>query len=105
MFGLKPDVHYSFYMSEDKEIIKFKNFKISIQQHYGDNGYLKIYYWKRNEDDLFVLKKWITISLTLHSFYLLHIYPHLGKCHPNLRSKFYIGKPIEKTWKNKEEIK
>lgn len=53
----------------------------------------------------YVCKKHIRIPLSWSQFYIQFIYPHLGKCHPDLRSKWYIGKPIENTWdKEKENV-
>lgn len=43
----------------------------------------------------YVIKKHIRIPLSWSQFYIQFIYPHLGKCHPSLRSKWYIGKPME----------
>lgn len=43
----------------------------------------------------YVIKKYIRIPLSWSQFYIQFIYPHLGKCHPSLRSKWYIGKPKE----------
>lgn len=43
----------------------------------------------------YVVKKHIRIPLSWSQFYIQFIYPHLGKCHPSLRSKWYIGKPME----------
>jgi hypothetical protein len=39
-----------------------------------------------------IWKKEIHIPLCWNAFYIQFIYKHLGKCHPDLRSKFYIGK-------------
>lgn len=51
---------------------------------------------KDSEDSLFcTLKKHINIPLSWSQIYIRFIYRHLGKCHPDLRSKWYIGKPIE----------
>lgn len=48
------------------------------------------------KDDIgYVVKKHIRIPLSWSQFYIQFIYPHLGKCHPSLRSKWYIGKPME----------
>jgi hypothetical protein len=43
----------------------------------------------------YVIKKHIRIPLSWSQFYIQFIYPHLGKCHPSLRSKWYIGKLME----------
>lgn len=43
----------------------------------------------------YVIKKHIRIPLSWSQFYIQFIYRHLGKCHPSLRSKWYIGKPME----------
>lgn len=59
------------------------------------NKMLIINKWVKAEDDLYVLKKWIHIPLTLYCAYIIWIYPHLGICHKDLRSKYYIGKARE----------
>ena len=46
----------------------------------------------KDEDGMFIQKKNFTIPLSWSQFYILFIYRHLGKCHPSLRSKWYIGK-------------
>lgn len=101
MFGLKQHKLYGTYMSDSKKILKCKDWYITIQQYYGDCGTLNINFWRKDWDevDIFTLRRTVKISLTLHGFYIRYIYPHLGKCHPDLRSKFYIGKPIERFWK------
>jgi uncharacterized Zn finger protein (UPF0148 family) len=48
----------------------------------------------------YVIKKYIRIPLSWSQFYIQFIYPHLGKCHPSLRSKWYIGKPMENNKKD-----
>lgn len=99
---LKPHNQFGNIMSENKEIIKSKNWFIDIQEYYGDCRRLEIRFWVRNkEDNVFILKKNFRAYLTIYGLYIAFIYPHLGKCHPNLRSKIYIGKPVEKSW-NKE---
>lgn len=52
---------------------------------------------KDRPDDLgYTIYHTIRIPLSWSQFYIQFIYTHLGKCSPDLRSKFYIGKPIEK---------
>lgn len=109
MFGLKPDEQYNKYFSEAKRIFTSKNTRIDIRENYGSCHSLQFLIWKRTKDyeqNYFILKHSFNIYFTLYGYYIRFIYPHLGICHPNLRSKFYIGKPIEKTWKqnNREEI-
>lgn len=103
MFKLKK---YNLYntMSESKKILEGKTWFIDIQEHYGNFHILEFRLYRKEKDDLelYVSKHWLKLPLNFYSFYILYIYSHLGKCHPNLRSKFYIGKPIELTWKEKE---
>jgi uncharacterized Zn finger protein (UPF0148 family) len=51
---------------------------------------------KKDEEDFFVRQKHITIPLSWSCFYIHYLYRHLGKCHPDLRSKWYIGKAVER---------
>ena len=51
--------------------------------------------WIKQENNFYLLKNWIHIPYTPHSFYIKFIYPHLGICHKDLRSKWYIGKAKE----------
>lgn len=98
---LKPHNTYPETMSIRKKIFKGKKLNISIQEHY-DPHYLNITFWTKDKDiNLFVLKKWIHISLNLKAFYIAHIYPHLGKCHKDLRSRWYIGTPVEQKIKER----
>lgn len=100
MFKLKPHKYYPDYMSESKKILEFKNNFIDIQQYYGSCPNLAIGLWKKDKNTLnFILTRRLFIPLSWNSFYIKFIYRHTGKCHPDLRSKFYIGKPIEKSWK------
>jgi len=46
-------------------------------------------------DISYSVSKYFRIPLSWSQFYIQFIYPHLGKCHPSLRSKWYIGKPRE----------
>ena len=51
---------------------------------------------KKDNDGIgYICNKHIRIPLSWSQFYIQFIYPHLGKCHPSLRSKWYIGKPME----------
>lgn len=51
---------------------------------------------KEKEDDIgYIIKHFFTIPLSWSQFYTQFIYRHLGKCHPDLRSKWYIGKARE----------
>lgn len=52
---------------------------------------------KESKDDVgYIIKHFFTIPLSWSQFYIQFIYKHLGICHPDLRSKWYIGKAIEK---------
>ena len=83
-------------MSEPKINIKSKNWLIDIQEFYGKSHTFTIRLWRQYEDqDVYINKRSITLPLNFYAFYILYIYKHLGKCHPDLRSKFYIGKPVE----------
>ena len=50
--------------------------------------------WKKDEPEsgFCTMKKHITIPLSWSVLYYKYIYRHLGICHPELRSKWYIGK-------------
>ena len=51
---------------------------------------------KENEDSIcYTIKKFFTIPLSWSQFYIQFVYRHLGKCHPDFRSKWYIGKARE----------
>lgn len=102
MFKLKKHKLYN-NMSETKKILEGKNWFIDIQEYYGDVHLLEFRLYNKEKDDLglYVSKHWLKIPLNFHSFYITYIYRHLGKCNPDLRSNFYIGKPIELTWKEK----
>lgn len=87
---------------KDNEIfvnnINIKNYKIEINLECDDitKSYFRglqisIYIWKNR-----TLRKHVIIPLSWSSFYIHCIYKHLGICHPDLRSNFYIGKAIEK---------
>lgn len=84
-------------MSESKMLIKSKNWFIDIQEYYGDCHILEFRLWIKDKDSnlIFVNRRWIKLPLNWYAFYILYIYKHLGKCSPNIRSKFYIGKPRE----------
>ena len=68
-----------------------------ITKSYFKGLRLDINIWKKeNRDDISsTLHKHFTIPLSWSQFYIQFIYRHLGKCHPDLRSKWYIGKAIE----------
>lgn len=83
---------------------RFKRYSISFELECDDitRSYLKglrldVNIWrKRKLDDISsYLLKGFTIPLSWHQFYIQFIYRHLGKCHPDLRSKWYIGKAKE----------
>lgn len=88
--------------SESKIILKGKSWCIDYQKYYGKCYRLEIRFWKRTEDAVMLrLTRCLNIPLSFYSFYISYIYPHLGKCHPDLRSKYYIGKARKN---NKEEL-
>ena len=68
-----------------------------ITKSYFKGLRLDINIWKReNRGGISsTLHKHFTIPLSWSQFYIQFIYRHLGKCHPDLRSKWYIGKSIE----------
>lgn len=85
---------------------RFKRYSISFELECDDitKSYLKglrldINIWKKEkQDDLCrFLRKHFTIPLSWHQFYIQFIYCHLGKCHLDLRSKWYIGKAKERS--------
>lgn len=94
MFNLKPHKIYEKSMSEEKQIMKLANNIITVQEYYGKCNTLKINIWNK-KDEIYVLKFSKNIPLNLYAFYILYIYKHLGICHKDLRSKFYIGKARE----------
>lgn len=104
MFGLKPHPLYKNEMSNEITIFQTSSYKVNMQEFFNRFKCLKIYIWKLDKDfddtTIYTLKHSISIPLSFYSFYIKFIYPHLGKCHPDLRSKFYIGKPIEKIRKD-----
>lgn len=82
----------------------FKRYSISFELECDNitESYLKglrldVNIWKKEKlDD--ICNYWVkcfTIPLSWHQFYIQCIYRHLGKCHPSLRSKWYIGKAKE----------
>lgn len=103
MFNLKPSEHYPEYWSETKILSNGKKGYWTLKEYYRQDHYLSFEYWKYTfedkdfPDDARWTKK-IMIPLNLYSFYLQFVYKHLGKCHPDLRSKYYIGKPVEESW-------
>lgn len=88
---------YDWEKTHEKDILKGKNYKVSVQAVGFGKGDLEIdiKIWKKLNEFGYTLKKYIKIPLTPHSFYIQVIYRHLGKCHKDLRSKWYIGKAIE----------
>lgn len=58
---------------------------------------LEVRVGRKDNDDgmLYTIKHFFTIPLSWSQFYIQFIYRHLGKCHPDIRSKWYIGKPME----------
>ena len=68
-----------------------------ISESYLKGLRYEIVIWERDKDkpSLCTMKKHIVIPLSWSQLYLRHIYRHLGKCHPDMRSKWYIGKPVE----------
>lgn len=86
------------------EKFRFKRYSISfelecdnINESYLKGLRLAVNIWKKeNLDDM--CSYWLkgfTIPLSWHQFYIQFIYRHLGKCHPSMRSKWYIGKAKE----------
>lgn len=86
--------------------LKFKRYSISFELECDDitKSYFKglrlnINIWKKEKlDD--ISSYWLkgfTIPLSLHQFYIQFIYRHLGKCHPDFRSKFCIGKAKQRS--------
>lgn len=68
-----------------------------ITESYLKGLRLDVNIWKKeNKKELCsTLYKHFTIPLSWSQFYIQFIYRHLGKCHPDLRSKWYIGKARE----------
>jgi hypothetical protein len=94
---LKPSKNYPKYWSEDKNLIKTKNGYWTMCEMYGKDHCLHIDYWQYNDNkESAIWTKQIIIPLSFYAFYIQFIYQHLGKCHPDLRSKYYIGKPRER---------
>lgn len=84
--------------------LKFKRYSISFKLECDDitESYLKglrlvINIWKKEKrDDLnSCFWKGFIIPLSWHQLYIQFIYRHLGKCPPDMRSKWYIGKAKE----------
>lgn len=83
---------------------RFKRYLISFELECDDVtvSYLKglrldVNIWRKEkvEDLGKILYKHFTIPLSGYQFYIQFIYRHLGKCHPSMRSKWYIGKAKE----------
>ena len=108
------------YKIEQDKRIKRRNGKydwqIAVKKFYGKKNFLGIYLEcdnitksylkglrlkvhigsKENEDDFgYIVKKFFTIPLSWSQFYIQFLYRHLGKCHPDLRSKWSIGQARE----------
>ena len=67
-----------------------------ITESYFKGLRLKVDIGKKEKDDIsYIVKKHFTIPLSWSQFYIKFVYPHLGKCHPDFRSKWYIGKARE----------
>lgn len=76
-----------------EKITKSKRYEIKNDKYIQS---IVIQKWLKQDEDSYILEKWIHIPYTPHSFYIHFIYPHLGICHKDLRSKWYIGKAKEK---------
>jgi hypothetical protein len=87
---------YDWEKTHKKTIFKGKNKMIDIQftGHGKWDLEVRINVWKK-EDMGYVHIYEIKIPLSPSAFYIQFIYKHLGKCHKDLRSKFYIGKTRE----------
>lgn len=89
-----------------KNKIKTKSYMIefilecdNITKSYFKDLRFVIQIWKKDNEDSwgYHFKKKILIPLSWSQFYIHYIYIHLGKCHPSVRSKWYIGKAKELT--------
>ena len=87
-----------------KKKIYAKNHMYSIELHCDDARknpfkglYLDITSFTKDpeEKNCYSNMYHVTIPLSASRIYLHCIYPHLGKCHKDFRSKWYIGKPKE----------
>ena len=69
-----------------------------ISESYFKGLRYEIVIWKKdNEDSLCCTwQRNIVIPLSWSQLYCRHIYRHLGICHPDMRSKWYIGRAVEK---------
>lgn len=109
------------YKEEQNKRIESRNGKydwqIAIKEIYGKKRYLRLVlecdnitqsYFKGlrlavnigKKDDSgigYICTKHCIIPLSWSQFYIQFIYTHLGKCHPSIRSKWYIGKPMKFT--------
>ena len=100
MFNLKPSKDYPKMSSEQKVIFKNKKGYWTLREYYGDMRYLSFDYWEYTFEydhlpEMAVWKRQIHIPLNWRAFYIQFTYRHLGKCHKDLRSKFYIGRAKE----------
>jgi uncharacterized Zn finger protein (UPF0148 family) len=88
---------YDFEKTQEYTIFKTKNYKVKAQIKGFSKWdlFIEINVWKRNDDISYTGKKHIKIPLSPYSFYIQFIYKHLGICHKDLRSKWYIGTPRE----------
>ncbi len=94
---LKPSEFYPEGWSEPKKLFETKKGYWTVKEYYGYGSHFDFEYWeyvKELYDDYEAAfwRKKIQIPLSLSGFYIQFIYRHLGKCHPDLRSKYYIGK-------------
>lgn len=66
----------------------------NITKSYLKGLRLKVHIGKKGDknDISYVVDKHFTIPLSWSYFYIRYVYKHLGKCHPDFRSKWYIGK-------------
>lgn len=97
MFNLKPSELYPKSWSEDRQILKTKSGFWELREYYGEDHHLIFSKWEFNKErNGSIWQKKICIPLNWYAFYLHFIYSHTGKCHKDLRSKFYIGKARER---------
>jgi uncharacterized Zn finger protein (UPF0148 family) len=87
-----------------KHTIRTKMYKVDfvlgcddISRSYFRGLRYEIGIWKKDSEDSLMCTqiKHINIPLSWSQLYYRFIYKHLGKCHPDLRSKWYIGKARE----------
>jgi len=101
MFNLKPSEGYPEYWSEKVKVFHNKKGYWTIKEYYKSMNYLSFDYWEYEDiNDEFqpqmaCWRRSIHIPLSWNSFYIQFIYKHLGKCHKDSRSRFYIGRAKE----------